>query len=155
MSRRPRSIIGKARNFSTRRRQISFIGIGSCGLRPCQKNQSSLAVSSCAVLVRKGFLVDLLTVESHKRLVKLTRKGIKWVARWQKRHGLTRGRFRQGCGLTPEQQRAKVRRVNINFLSCGLFFRFRFLFLGGKNCRSAVRFLDLPTGLVSLPIITI
>ena len=119
------------------------------------KNQSSLAVSSCAVLARKGFLVDLLTVESHKRLVKLTRKGIKWVARWQKRHGLTRGRFRQGCGLTPEQQRAKVRRVNIIFLSCGFFFQVPVFVFWVENCRSAVRFLDPPSGLVSVPIITI
>ena len=61
------------------------------------------------MLARKGFLLDPLTVESHTVLKKLPRQGLKWVARWQKRHGLTRGRFRQGCGLTAEQQRSKVR----------------------------------------------
>ena len=80
------------------------------------KNQKGLAVSSRAVLARKGFLLDPLTVETHTRFKKLPRKGLKWVARWQKRHDLTRGRFRQGCGLTPEQQRAKVRRTIMQFL---------------------------------------
>ena len=120
MSSRPRSIIRKARNFSFRQRQIILeVALVDYILA---KNQNGLAVSSRAVLAQKGFLFDLLMVESHKRWAKLTRKGIKWVAHWQKRHGLTRGRFRQGCGLTPEQQRAKVRRVKINFLSCGFFF---------------------------------
>ena len=73
------------------------------------KNQKGLAVSTRAVLARKGFLLDPLAVESHTVLKKLPRQGLKWVARWQKRHGLTRGRFRQGCGLTAKQQRSKVR----------------------------------------------
>ena len=86
------------------------------------KNQKGLAVSSRAVLARKGYLLDPLTVDSHTRLQKLPRKGLKWVARWQKRHGLTRGRFRQGCGLTPEQQRAKVPGINTHFSFTGTRF---------------------------------
>ena len=96
------------------------------------KNQKGLAVSTRAVLARKGFLLDPLTVESHTVLKKLPRQGLKWVARWQKRHGLTRGRFRQGCGLTAEQQRSKVRPLifylrRFFFDCCGRVFRSKFM----------------------------
>ena len=85
-----------------------------------RKNQSGLGVSVRGILERKGFLLDPEAVQSHSRLKPLPRKVWKWVARWQKRHGLTRGRFRGGSGLTQEQQRAKV----CMFENCTLAFRF-------------------------------
>ena len=72
------------------------------------KNQHGLTVSSRAVLERRGFLLDLLAVQSQSRLKKLPRQGPRWVKRWQQRHALTRGRFRLGCGITPDQQHRKV-----------------------------------------------
>ena len=72
------------------------------------KNERGLGVSTRAILERRGFLLDPEVVHSHRRLKALARREKKWVHRWQRRHGLTRGRFRTGCGLTPEQQRTKV-----------------------------------------------
>ena len=72
------------------------------------KNARGLGVSTRAILERRGFLLDPEVVHSHTRLKALARREKKWVHRWQRRHGLTRGRFRTGCGLTPEQQRTKV-----------------------------------------------
>ena len=113
------------------------------------KNQRGLAVSSRAVLARKGYLLDPLTVESHTRLQKLPRKGLKWVARWQKRHGLTRGRFRLGCGLTPEQQSAKVPGINTHFSFTGTrFVHVPVCFFRHQPRGHAVRILDPPSGFV-------
>ena len=89
----------KARQFLTEVALVDYVRA---------RNARGLTVSSRAVLERKGFLLDPAAVHSHARLTKLTRPGLKWIARWQQRHGLTRGRFRQGCGLTQEQQRTKV-----------------------------------------------
>ena len=89
----------KARQFQTEVALVDYVHA---------RNQRGLTVSSRAVLERKGFLLDPAAVHSHARLTKLSRPGLKWIARWQKRHGLSRGRFRQGCGLTLEQQRTKV-----------------------------------------------
>ena len=89
------------------------------------KNQRGLGVSTRAILERRGFLLDPEVVHSHTRLKALARKEKKWVHRWQRRHGLTRGRFRTGCGLTPEQQRTKVvragnRHVVLRIIKLGL-----------------------------------
>ena len=73
-----------------------------------RQNGRCLGVSSRALLEQKGFLVCGEAMDAQARLRKLPKNGLKWVPRWQKRHGLTRGRFRRGCGLTHEQQKSKV-----------------------------------------------
>ena len=73
------------------------------------KNRQGCTVSTRAVLERRGFLLDAAVAETHGKLKKLPRAALKWAFRWQRRHGLTRGKFRTGNGLTPEQQRKKVR----------------------------------------------
>ena len=73
------------------------------------KNRQGRTVSTRAVLERRGFLLDADVAETHLKLKKLPRAALKWAFRWQRRHGLTRGKFRTGNGLTPEQQRQKVR----------------------------------------------
>ena len=72
------------------------------------KNQRGKVVSSRAILERRDFLLDVNAVEAHSQLARLPRRALKWVRRWQKRHGLTRGRFRTGSGLTVETQKEKA-----------------------------------------------
>ena len=74
-------------------------------------NVCGLAVSSRAVLERRGLAVAADAATPHGRLSKLSKRAKRWVRRWQLRHGLTRGRFRTGCGLTPERQRQKAERA--------------------------------------------
>ena len=76
-----------------------------------RQNERGLGVSSRAVLEQKGFLISGEAMDAQARLRKLPKNGLLWVHRWQKRHGLTRGRFRRGCGLTHEQQKSKVEKA--------------------------------------------
>ena len=71
-------------------------------------NVRGLAVSSRAVLERRGLALAADAATSHGQLRKLPKRAKRWVRRWQLRHGLTRGSFRIGCGLTPEKQRQKA-----------------------------------------------
>ena len=71
-------------------------------------NVRGLAVSSRAVIERRGLSLAADAAASHGRLSKLPKRAKRWVRRWQLRHGLTRGRFRIGCGLTPARQRQKA-----------------------------------------------
>ena len=75
-------------------------------------NRCGRSVSTRAVLERKGMLLEPIALHTHSHLQPLSRAENKWVARWQRRHGLTRGRFRTGAGLTDAQQRIKVLRFH-------------------------------------------
>ena len=94
------------------------------------RNRQGRTVSTRAVLERRRFLLDAGVSEAHGKLKKLPRAALKWAFRWQRRHGLSRGRFRTGNGLTPEQQRNKVRGGTVN---AGAFFLVVALIGGCQN----------------------
>ena len=72
------------------------------------KNSNGCAVSTRAIMERRGFLLSGGVVQIHGRLKRLPKKALRWVWRWQRRHGLTRGKFRTGSGLTMQQQMEKA-----------------------------------------------
>ena len=72
------------------------------------KNEKGLTVSSRAVLARKAFLLQPHVVQFPQMFGNAVSPWSCMVSRWQKRHGLTRGRFRVGCGLTMKQQLDKM-----------------------------------------------
>ena len=76
-----------------------------------QQNSRGHAVSSRAVLERKGLLLGQVDQQAHTQLRPLSRHAHKWVIRWQRRHGLSRGRFRVGAGLTDSQRQFKAVRL--------------------------------------------
>ena len=76
-----------------------------------QQNSRGHAVSSRAVLERDGLLLGRVDQQAPSRLQPLSRRAHKWVIRWQRRHGLSRGRFRVGAGLTDSQKQFKAVRL--------------------------------------------
>ena len=75
------------------------------------QNERRLGMRSRAVQEQKGFLIGGAVIDLQAKLRKLPKNGLLGVHRWQKRQGLTRGRFRRGCGLTHEQQKSKVEKA--------------------------------------------
>ena len=73
-----------------------------------QQNCCGHTVSSRAVLERKALLLESVAGQSHTQLLPLPRRAKKWVGRWQRRHGVSRGRFRVGAGLSEAQKRVKA-----------------------------------------------
>ena len=72
------------------------------------KNRLGRAVSTRTIIERRGFLLDGDVAQIHGRLKRLPKAALRWAWRWQRRHGLTRGKFRFGNGLTPQQQMDKA-----------------------------------------------
>ena len=93
----------EARTFLTEVSLVEYVN---------KHNARGHAVSTRAVLERKGMLLEPHAQQTHAQLQPLPRSALKWVAKWQRRHGLTRGRFRIGPGLTEAQKRAKVHRTH-------------------------------------------
>ena len=73
-------------------------------------NRQGRTVSTRAIIERRGFLLDGDVAETHRKLKRLPKAALRWAWKWQCRHGLTRGKFRTGNGLTKEQQMEKARR---------------------------------------------
>ena len=90
---------GKAKEFLRELALVDFVEA---------TNQAGIAVSARAVLERRGFLLDARSTEIQAKLRPLSAKALKWVARWQKRHGLSVGRLRAGSGVALDVQLCKA-----------------------------------------------
>ena len=77
------------------------------------QNRLGRAVSTRTIIERRGFLLDGDVAQIHGRLKRLPKAALRWAWRWQRRHGLTRGKFRFGNGLTPQQQMDKACSENV------------------------------------------
>ena len=107
------------------------------------KNRLGRAVSTRTIIERRGFLLDGDVAQIHGRLKRLPKAALRWAWRWQRRHGLTRGKFRFGNGLTPQQQMDKACSENVaqnDFwgIQCS-FFSSEFGGLRGPNFGPASR----------------